>query len=132
MSAVLQMGRADGVIAVTTANVAELVGEVRRLQGVLVEIIERLEYGQIAEPHAIACAAIGLGDRKTPDHDLFFLEAMAFREALENYACPGIGKCPERVMDDGTCIKETTGGCGNAAAEALADYPHFLAKPEPR
>jgi hypothetical protein len=38
MGAVLEIDRADGRVAVTSANIAELVGEVRRLRGILDEI----------------------------------------------------------------------------------------------
>jgi hypothetical protein len=40
-------------------------------------------------------------------------------EALEQYACPGIDKCTEQKLKDGTCIREVIGNCGNSAAETL-------------
>ena len=102
---------------------------IERLEATLLEIIERLEQGQLAEPHAVACLALGIQRPDTPHKDKFYLESEAFREVLESYACPGIGKCPERVMKDGTCIKAMIGGCGDEAARVLAEHPHFLAEP---
>lgn len=42
------------------------------------------------------------------------------REALTHYACPGLPKCTERKLKDGSCLRELEGTCGRFAAEALA------------
>ncbi len=40
--------------------------------------------------------------------------------ALEAYACPGIDKCREPKLKDGSCLVEATGGrCGDEAYCAL-------------
>jgi ferredoxin-NADP reductase len=43
--------------------------------------------------------------------------------ALASYACPGIGKCREKRLDDGTCIHELSGQCGDEARRALEPKP---------
>ena len=45
----------------------------------------------------------------------------ALREALEHYACPGLGKCSRPRLKDGTCVAMATDGmCGEVARAALA------------
>ena len=46
-------------------------------------------------------------------------EIARLREALADYACPGLASCRSIKLKDGTCIDMLTGQCGNAAREAL-------------
>ena len=39
-------------------------------------------------------------------------------DALEDYVCPGLGKCPRQRMKDGSCVGAGR-DCGNPAREAL-------------
>ena len=39
-------------------------------------------------------------------------------EALWEYACPGLGKCPVQRMKDGSCVQERR-GCGDPARQGI-------------